>query len=202
MITTFVPLTNQFKNATYEVTLKLPSGLSPIVSVKCEYSTICAPYPKFKKITKNDQIKLKGKCSFGCFNKELTFYSYKMFKNDKLMDFDLNNIIWSEFPMNDNYFMGQLSENLTISSFLFQNYSTTTYWKAVLTITTTTNGLITNGSNLIIFKTNQVPFNGTCQVNKLEGLALSTNFTITCSNWFDADGYIYSYQFFGKLNLF
>ena len=72
--------------------------------LRCEYSTICAPYPKFKKITQNDQIKIFGKCS-GCLDSKLTSYSYKIYKNER-SDYDLNNVVWLEFPIIDTFFMG------------------------------------------------------------------------------------------------
>jgi hypothetical protein len=48
-------------------------------------------------------------------------------------------------------------------------------------------------------KTNQSPYNGSCQLstNVTTGYALETNFTIQCINWIDDDGYIVSYEFLG-----
>ena len=84
---------------------------------------------------------------------------------------------------------------MTISSFLFQENPSTTFWKMQLN---GTSGAYFDSKELIL-KTNQLPLNGTCQVTtNLTGLALETFFTVSCLNWTDADGYIYSYDFYGK----
>ena len=40
----------------------------------------CAPFPNYKKVTRNDQIVMSGKCSKGCFNKHLTHYNFKIYR--------------------------------------------------------------------------------------------------------------------------
>lgn len=82
---------------------------------------------------------------------------------------------------------------------MFQNYSTTTYWKIELLIETIVNNVKTNGSNELILKTNQLPYNGTCLLSNLTGYALDTYFIINCTEWIDDDGYIILYEFYGKL---
>ncbi len=62
---------------------------------------------------------------------------------------------------------------------------------------TITNDMITNGTSSLILKINQPPYNGICLLDNLEGTALQTYFTIKCSNWVDADGFITSYEFYG-----
>ena len=84
---------------------------------------------------------------------------------------------------------------------MFKNYPTVTFWKVELIVTTIIKDRSVNGSNKLILKTNQVPYNGSCQVYPLEGIALDTNFTVNCNSWVDDDGYIYSYQFIGKIKL-
>lgn len=75
----------------------------------------------------------------------------------------------------------------------------TTYWKVELTVSTTTNGVTTNGTNSIILKRNQVPYNGMCSLQNSTGYALQTMFVINCTKWIDADGFIISYKFYGNL---
>ena len=53
-----------------------------------------------------------------------------------------------------------------------------------------------NGSSFILLKPNSLPENGTCEVNKLNGTALQTYFTIACVNWQDEDGDVVKYEFF------
>ena len=65
----------------------------------------CAPFPKYKKITKNDQIKIISSCKFGCTNS--TTYKYKFYKNKNtsLTEYS-SNIPWVEWSMSSDYFMG------------------------------------------------------------------------------------------------
>lgn len=81
---------------------------------------------------------------------------------------------------------------------MFQRNPLTTYWKIALTASTLTDdNALLNGTNEIILKTNQAPYNGTCLVDIFDGIALETNFTVECSNWIDADGFIFIYEFYG-----
>jgi hypothetical protein len=45
---------------------------------------------------------------------------------------------------------------------------------------------------------NQLPSGGSCSIDLTNGIALSTYFSITCSNWVDPDGTISSYALIGK----
>lgn len=55
-----------------------------------------------------------------------------------------------------------------------------------------------SGFSSITLKINQIPKGGTCYVDKLNGLSLSTNFFIKCIYWWDPDGSIDKYEFYGK----
>lgn len=89
------------------------------------------------------------------------------------------------------------TQNLTITSALFQTYSNV-FWKVELTVSTLINGVIRNGSNELILKQNDLPQNGSCFVSPLSGVSFETNFTVNCSNWYDSDGFISSFEFFCK----
>lgn len=65
-------------------------------------------------------------------------------------------------------------------------------------MTTISNKTQKTGTNTIILKTNQNPYNGTCFVDPLRGRALETIFTIECTDWIDDDGYIIFYRFIGS----
>ena len=48
------------------------------------------------------------------------------------------------------------------------------------------------------FKINKPPSSGKCSLDKYNGTAFVTYFTITCSGWQDLDGIIEKYEFYGK----
>jgi hypothetical protein len=55
-----------------------------------------------------------------------------------------------------------------------------------------------NGTSYLFIKVNQLPQNGSCDINKQNGTALSTYFIIYCSNWIDRDGSIVKYEYFSN----
>ena len=75
---------------------------------RCESNRLCTPFPKYKKITQNDQIKIMGNCVYGCFEDIETNYLFKFYQNNNLNDFNFSNINWIEFQMNDIFFSGNL----------------------------------------------------------------------------------------------
>lgn len=81
---------------------------------------------------------------------------------------------------------------------LFSDYKQVTYWRIDFTVYTTTSGVITNGTSSLTLKINQPPYNGFCSLSNSNGIAFHTYFTVSCSNWTDADGYVTSYGFFGQ----
>ena len=60
----------------------------------------------------------------------------------------------------------------------------------------------TTASSSLIFKLNDLPKGGSCSVNPKNGTAFQTFFTIFCENWYDTDGVIKRYEYYGSLNLF
>jgi len=87
---------------------------------------------------------------------------------------------------------------LVLPSSFFQNYSSIGRWKIQLEIT---QGQVA-GSSSIEFKINSLPIGGQCGINIDNGTSLSTYFEIMCKGWYDPDGKIQTYEFFGKILLF
>lgn len=89
------------------------------------------------------------------------------------------------------------SYELTVSNKLFEEYSTTYEWKIELSITSYPQGQTyeLSGTASSIYVINKPPYNGACDVDKQEGIALLTYFTISCLNWVDDDGFITRYEF-------
>lgn len=61
-----------------------------------------------------DQIVTKARCIRACPNSHLTFFNYKIYKNQRDFDFAFDRIIWEEYNMTDNYFSGKLRTFKTI----------------------------------------------------------------------------------------
>lgn len=86
-----------------------------------------------------------------------------------------------------------------VSNSIFLNNESILYWKAVLSISLSNfDDLISIGDTSIIFKINQIPVNGSCNVDLLDGRVLESYFTIKCFDWIDNDGKIVKYEYFGK----
>jgi hypothetical protein len=90
------------------------------------------------------------------------------------------------------------SKELIISKELFNFESTTIFWKFALIAVfngTQTQTLSTSSSVTIFI--NKLPSGGSCSITPLSGILSVTDFTVTCLNWFDSDGYIKHYEFSG-----
>ena len=74
---------------------------------------------------------------------------------------------------------------------MYLDYS---FWKIELVITL--NQIIT-GSSSLIFKLNDLPQEGSCIINPKNGTAFLTYFSIFCQNWYDTDGIIQKYEYYG-----
>jgi len=142
---------------------------------------------------------MKGDCVRGC-NPSATFYTFKVYKNELDFNFQFDEIIWQEFNITDQYFVTNYTSNtIQISSLLFHAYENTTYWKVMLLTDTIIGNQKKSGTGVIILKTNETPYNGSCIITtNTTGYALESNFTVFCYDWMDSDGYITSYEFYGK----
>lgn len=49
---------------------------------------------------------MRGNCVRGCSNPHMTYYTFKVYKNQRDFSFDYNGILWSEVNMTDSYFLG------------------------------------------------------------------------------------------------
>ena len=118
-------------------------------------------------------------------------------------DSSLSKFSFSIFYGNDQSTWTQLSKNISsnfiiptyqanqliISANLFQNYSNYwTFWRVDLNVTDL-NGFQL-GMSSSYFQVNKPPNGGNCSFDQLNGTSLSTNFTISCKNWTDPDGFI------------
>ena len=95
--------------------------------------------------------------------------------------------------------LGADSNELVLKSALFQNHSTVLFWKVEFKATV---NQALNGLSLLTLKINQLPKDGTCYVDKLNGTSMLTNFLVKCIFWSDPDGFVDKYEFYGKMLFF
>ena len=142
------------------------------------------------KINANDQLDLKGHCLNGCDN-EISIYTYHFYM--------LNSTTkqWIPFTNPSFYFYTGLYpyKDLTIKEDFFQNYSSQSIWKVELNIFVPSKNL--SGSASILFLVNFPPKDGSCDINTKNGTT-ETIFSISCKNWFDTDGSLDSFAYYGK----
>ena len=150
---------------------------------------MCVPRSSYQKINPNSQLIIDGKCVENCpLNNSV--------KNHFTVYVDVNgNSTWQVYNDSANKIIGSETNELTLLSSLFLSNPLVLFWKVEFRATVNESVF---GTSSIIFKTNQVPYNGSCSVDKSDGISLSDYFTLRCENWIDSDGTIQSYEFFGN----
>jgi hypothetical protein len=83
---------------------------------------------------------------------------------------------------------------LVVPSLFFEKYSQYHFWKIELDVLI--NGNV-KGEVSLNFKMNTLPKNGYCNVSTDNGTSMNTTFYIVCMDWFDEEGMIRAYEFFG-----
>jgi hypothetical protein len=86
---------------------------------------------------------------------------------------------------------------MTILPELFDLYPSILKWKIDLSIRTVSSSRIRSGISSIVLHRNEIPKGGNCVISPLTGIALHTIFYLNCSNWFDSDGEIVRYEYYG-----
>ena len=79
---------------------------------------------------------------------------------------------------------------------LFQNYSTSMYWRVDLILIAPQQEEIGNALATHYLKKDEPPTGGSCFSNIYSGSSMSTQFQIECANWTDLDGHITNYEFY------
>ena len=59
------------------------------------------------------------------------------------------------------------------------------------------NGLYNTSAGLT-FRLNKMPTGGDCGIDIVSGFVFETQFLIFCIDWFDPDGYVATYEFYGN----
>ena len=82
---------------------------------------------------------------------------------------------------------------------MFQSNSAVLFWK--IEFKATVNQALTGLSSLAL-KINQLPKDGSCYADKLNGTSSLTSFFLKCVYWSDPDGSVDKYEFYGKNLIF
>ena len=82
---------------------------------------------------------------------------------------------------------------------MFQSNSAVLFWK--IEFKATVNQALTGLSSLAL-KINQLPKDGSCYADKLNGTSSLTSFFLKCVYWSDPDGSVDKYEFYGKFYFF
>jgi hypothetical protein len=146
------------------------------------------------KINANDQLDLNGLCTRGCENKT-SINTYQLFMLNS------SSSQWIPFTGNFYYFYTGLASSqtdLTVKEELFQDYSHISVWKVELNVFNPSEN--TSGSAAVHFLVNFPPKNGSCDIN-LKNRSTDSLFSIVCSNWFDSDGKLDSFSYYGYFTL-
>jgi hypothetical protein len=93
--------------------------------------------------------------------------------------------------------LGSFTPSFTLLPAVFKIDPYALIYQVSVTVTSTTSQGINSGTSSLFFYVNRLPEGGSCSITPNTGIALSTNFTLTCSGWTDPDGSISQYQYFG-----
>ncbi|CAF0863211.1 unnamed protein product [Brachionus calyciflorus] len=196
-------ITTEFADYEFDAKIRveiLNYNYVPVISLRCKFFETCWPVEDGVKINPSTQLILTSTCTDGCLlsnNVTTLEYSYNVYKYWSISP-DNNDIEEKWVPFyNTSNLRNVDSKELTIENNLFNENPSTKFWKFELTLKTIslTSGIAVGKASLIV-KINEIPKDGTCDIDNSRGIPFETIFTITCKNWIDPDGKIKKYSFF------
>jgi hypothetical protein len=144
----------------------------------------------YTKINANDQLDIKGSCLAGCYGDGLT-YAFNIYKlNNQTNQFEI--IRDTSFYYQYTY----LTTYLIVMSEFFKNEPNQIIYKLEYSVMISSRNL--SSSAFLLIYVNFPPDHGTCDITPKKGTVLNTQFTITCSDFVDKDGFLVYYSFYGK----
>jgi len=156
---------------------------------RCRFPKACFPDSTYQKINPSSQLIIDGACVEGCYPTDVVQYTFTVYADI------YGNSTWQIYNDPSNQIIGAQTNELALSSSLFLLNPLVLFWR--VEFKTTVNQRV-SGTSSIIMKTNKLPYNGYCYVDKQSGISLSDYFHIKCENWIDPDGTIQTYEFFGN----
>ncbi|UJR08943.1 hypothetical protein I4U23_013195 [Adineta vaga] len=182
---------NSSLTATGYVIVHVEETHSPLIAVACVISTMCIPNVEYQYMNPTTQAALFSVCVNNCSKADSI--SWNIYQGS--VNVSSNVTQWSLFnQMNiyrDIWFFGINTNNFTATNQLFLANPSITYWRFEVVYWFGNR----SSASALNFIMNQPPSNGSCSISPSNGTT-STLFTISCSNWFDADG-IKDYSFYG-----
>jgi hypothetical protein len=176
---------------------------------------MCSPNVEYQRINPTTQALVTSTCVQTCENATDIVIQWNVYRGFQT-GYPNNDIQWILFTNMDAYenilffgknqfvffclenlfFKGRSTKNITVANQLFLNNPTIEYWKFESVYTVTSFNGIATGAGAIRFTINSPPQNGTCNIDQTTGTTMSS-FQITCSNWVDSDG-VNGYSFYGR----
>jgi hypothetical protein len=161
---------------------------------------MCIPNMEFQLVNPTTQVALYSVCVGNCSSiKNITWNVYSGSTNSSS-----NTTVWTQFNQMNVYeniwffgkgvlfciynillifVLGTETDHFTALKKLFIDNSQIDYWRFEVVYSFATE----TSSSALNFVINQPPRNGSCSIAPFNGTT-STSFSITCSNWVDADG--------------
>jgi len=153
---------------------------------------MCVPNLEFQLLNPTTQVALFAMCIGSCINlQSIKWNVYQSSDNSSS-----NYTQWTLFNETNFYeniwFFGINTPNFTATNQLFLNNPEIDLWRFEVVYTF----LSVTSSSALNFIINQPPFNGSCSIDPSNG-TITTVFTVSCPNWFDADG-LKDYSLYGR----
>jgi len=169
---------NSSQQATGYVLVKVDNTRPQMIAIGCVIATLCAPNLEYQFVNPTTQVALFS----------IVTGSYSTIQNItwNVYSGEMNSSQWTLFnqnPYENIWFFGRKTSNFTATNQLFLSYPSIQLWKFEVVFSFPTQ-ISTSALNFII---NQPPQNGSCSISPSNGTT-TTQFTISCSNWFDEDG--------------
>ena len=144
----------------------------------------------YTKINANDQLDIRGSCLAGCYGDGLT-YAFNIYKlNNQTNQFEI--IRDATFYYQYTY----LTTYLTVMSDFFKSEPNQIIYKVEYSVLISSRNV--SSSTFLLIHVNFPPDHGTCDITPKIGTVLNTQFTISCSDFVDNDGFLVFYSFYGK----
>ncbi|CAF1234712.1 unnamed protein product [Adineta steineri] len=155
-----------------------------LIVIGCIVSALCVPNLEFQVVNPTTQVALFAVCVGTCANIQSIKWNIYQGSNNSTSSNSTQWTLYSNMISYENiWFYGINTSNFTATNQLFIDNPQISLWRfeVVYTFPSLTS---TSALNFIM---NQPPYNGSCLITPNNGTT-TTQFTISCLDWFDEDG--------------